>query len=524
MDSKWPLIMITTIFLVGLGLIIASLEKVKVMSNWDTRRCDIPVMFTANFFKPEDDSRTSSEFASDNFSFCMKHYVDKTIQLAMSPLQTIFGKQVSVAGNGGEMISTLRNITSALYNAFIEILEPFYRRFVDMTHEVSRIAQHLRMAIRRISAVMMGMIWTTLTVMRGMLNSIDFIIKVVIIILSVLVALLIILFFVLFPFMPLIFAVIASIVTVAVGATLGTAVNLQSSFCFAENTKVLVKHGSVFKPTNVQDIKIGDELGNNYGAVTAVIKMSGIGVPLYDIGGIIVSGSHVVMGTDGKWKLVEEDERAILSPNSTSDILYCFNTETHNIPIISPKTQDLITFRDWEELPDDDLTGQNLWNYTVLTMLNNSKNYDLWKDSAFGDYDTPLVSTNTMVLIKGGDKVAIEAIKMNDIVIDHNGNETPVIGIVYEIIHNSSEENNKTWHTSMLEMCNINGESVWIRGKSTITNGHSSVIGKTLITRSGTFVIIGDNDTKIAIRDFTDVGYMQIQKTYSMIGDRLRLL
>ena len=71
MESKWPFMLITFGLLFALGLTIANLEKTVVMNNWTDRRCDLPVMAAAAFFKPDGDPRTGSGFATDNFEFCM---------------------------------------------------------------------------------------------------------------------------------------------------------------------------------------------------------------------------------------------------------------------------------------------------------------------------------------------------------------------------------------------------------------------------------------------------------------------
>lgn len=122
----------------------------------------------------------------------------------------------------------------------------------------------------------------------------------------------------------------------------------KSGFCFSGNTKVPVKKGDKIVLTKVSDIKIDDEI-ENCGNVTAVIKMNGENVQLYNVHGILVSGSHLILGTDNVWKCVSNDERAKAVHNK-SKILYCFNTTSHNINVYSPTLDSNIKFRDWEEL------------------------------------------------------------------------------------------------------------------------------------------------------------------------------
>ena len=199
MEAKWPFMLIAFGLVFLLGLTLANLEKSTVMNNWDQRRCELPVMMAARFFKPKDDPRTSSDFSSDNFSFCMKTYVDKFMALFMAPINAIFSKQAGVASNALDMVSTIRDIAQTLYNTLLGFMDTYYRKFNASVYEMSRIAQYLRMAMRRANAMMIGMLYSGITLFRGMLNTIQFVIKVILIICGIMLAIIIILFFVLFP-------------------------------------------------------------------------------------------------------------------------------------------------------------------------------------------------------------------------------------------------------------------------------------------------------------------------------------
>ena len=89
----------------------------------------------------------------------------------------------------------------------------YYKKFNASVFEMSRIVQHLRMAMRRLNAMMVSMIYTGLTMFRGMLNTIQFIIKVILTICGIMLGIMIILIFVLFPFIPMILAVLGTIVS-----------------------------------------------------------------------------------------------------------------------------------------------------------------------------------------------------------------------------------------------------------------------------------------------------------------------
>jgi hypothetical protein len=59
---------------------------------------------------------------------------------------------------------------------------------------------------------------------------------------------------------------------------------------------------------------------------------------------------------------------------------------------------------------------------------------------------------------------------------------------------------------------------------STPTAATQRMYGYNLVTESGTFGIISENEYLIGVRDFTEVGYKNIDKTYEVVQKHLSLL
>jgi hypothetical protein len=529
MDAKWPFMLITFGLLFILGLTIAGLERSNVMKNWDKRRCELPVMAASTFFKPDSDARTRTEFAKDNFSFCMKSSVDKFMQLLMHPINTIFGKHMDIASSALDSMNSIRNITQTMYNTLLGFLDQYYRKFNASVYEMSRITQYMRMAMRRANAMMMSMLYTGITMFRGMLNTIQFIIKVVLIICGIMIAIIIILIFVLFPFIPLIMATLGAIITAVLSLTMvisGDIANQASSdkggFCFSEDVNIIVKDASgneVLK--SVKDIKIGDVLGNTCGTVTAIILMDGTHVPLYNLEGINVSGTHLVQTINGKWDSVANDSRAKLQ-SCTSKILYCFNTTTHTIPVYSPTIKSFILFRDWEELAENDEVGQFMWNYTILNKLNKNSNYDKWKRCLKPAQTYPLLGPKVKIKCTDGTFRDVSSLNIFDSILDSKGCTQQVLGVIEgEISASESELDDDEWKAELYEL----EGNIWIRGESTYLKGDTIKRGYTIITETGEFIIWDKSVKKeILVRDFTDIGYNSIYETYPFVASRLRII
>jgi hypothetical protein len=523
MDTKWPFMLIAFGLVFALGLTIASLERTGVMNNWDKRRCELPVAMAAMFFKPDWDPRSKNDFAKDNFDFCMKTYIDKFMSLLMAPINAIFGKHANLAGGALDMVNTIRKIAASMFNALLGFLDTYFRRFNASVFEMSRVMQYLRMAMRRANAVVVSMIYQGITMFRGMLNTIQFVIKVILIICGILLAIIIILIFVLFPFIPMILAVLGAIIATVLALVMviaGTVANEASSdksgFCFSETTKIVVKENDKEVEKLVSEIKIGDDLGYSCGKVSAVIQMNGKDVELFDICGVIVSGSHLVLGTDNIWKTVAKDERA-KKVDTQSKILYCFNTSSHDIPIVCSDSS-ILKFREWEEIEDEDKLGQYTWIYTILKTLNNNTNYSKWKDGLKVGAEVPLMGRNIKIKTAIG-FVELWRLSLFGSVLDRNGNEQEVLGIINAEIEGIKEGDGK-WNTELYEM----NEGIWVKGASTVKESNESACGMTLITETGEIIIWDEEGQKEKIvRDFTEIGHKEIHKTYPLVDSRLRL-
>jgi len=519
MEAKWPFLVLTCTLLLALGVMIVNLDRVHVMNQWSTRRCELPVMFTSYFFKPEEDPRSKSEFASANFEFCMKSYVDTFMTSMMAPVTALFSKHLSVAGSSMNMMNILRNIAHTLYGAFSTYLDQFYRRFNASVFQISRVMQFLRMAMKRISGIMMSLIYSGLSIFNGIINTIQFIVKVILIICAIMLAIIIILFFILFPLIPLIIYVLVLIVqTVSKLSGImdpgiaADANSKKSGFCFAEWTTVAITRNGTTTQKLVSEIQIGDQLADG-AYVTAVITMDGSHVELYQINNVFVSGSHLIKGTDHEWKSVDMDERAVLSTRTSSSV-FCFNTTTNVVTI------DGLQFRDWEEIANDDTKGQMIWNYTISSMLNKGKPFRVWKDNMKDYVNIAVMGRDVGVKTPKG-FVPIHTIQIGDNVIDTDGIAHCVRGIIKgEVECNKSALQDDAWVTELYEYV----DGVWLKGSASVEPGTDKMEGITLITEHGEFIIWDSvKKTETRVRDFTEVGYHAIYKTYPYVGARLRM-
>jgi len=427
-------------------------------------------------------------------------------------------KQLDTSTTMTGLMNKVRALVATMFGAFTKMIGSFFKRFTGSVFEMNRMLEYFKIAFGRLNGIVTSMIYTGISIFRGIVNFILFIIKVVMIICGIMLIIIIILFFVLFPVMPIILATLTTIITgvlifsgVISSSIASEAQDQKSSFCFASDTVVVMKDGTYKK---VQDIQIGDVLGDSCGRVTAVIQLDGTYVNLYDLDGTYVSESHSVQGTDKKWRSVSKDKRA--KPcDKKSAIIYCFNTTSNNIPIRGNTST--ILYRDWEELDNDDVQGQFLWNYLILSELNRYRDYHKWRKDLKYDCEVALMGKKVKVKTKQGWKYISEISFQGGTVLNRHGKEQGVRGVVYGEIENATHST-ETWHTELYE----DQDGVWIKGNSTIVPGAENIEGMSLITDDGEFIIWDDVAKKeVMVRDFTEIGYQSIHETYPFVSARL---
>ena len=493
--------MITIGFFGYIGYLLSSLERPAIMANWNSTRCSVLVMFAASYFKPDEDPRTPGEFATDNFSFCMKGLVHEVMEVVMAPFMDVFSGQASSTNVITEMMNGIREIITALYDAFLSFIEPFYLKFMAVTYQIGIKMQHIRAAFRRVSAMALSTVFTGLTVIRGIQNAIDLVIKIVMIILIVLVVLVIFLFFILFPFIPIIVAVIAVVVAVATAAVASTAGGMSGTFCFEPSTRLRLASGGA--SVEIRDVTLGTVLHGNT-VVTEIMKFDGSTSPLYLLNGILVSGSHLVQGPEGSWHSVLSDPRAVPTER-TAPVLYCLNTSTHTIPVLE-KNGGTVLFRDWEEMNEDDEEAHRGWNALVSSLLGGVSD-----SSDSSDSRSCLLDPSLQVLTMSRGLVRIDKVEMGEtLYLGHEGTTTTrVLGLVQG--HTQGRAAERGWMTS----CIVQHRSGWVR-TTTLASGSSTLRGGHLVTDTGLLRLFTPTGP-LLVRDMTETGIHRIHTTYDFV-------
>jgi hypothetical protein len=497
MDSL-AIVLLTLFLAIIFGLIFSKGEVEKVKANWAERRCEPGVMFAGFLYKSNEDPRSSSEFAVDNFSFCMKSLVDSVMQKVMAPIFFSFKSLVATTEAAAKPLNNMRLGTGNIFRGFTSILDSFHGRFQQTGMQFMRISARIQMAFNRMLGIILSTFYAGLSSFIASTNFIAFIIRVVIIIMLIMLAIFIILIFILFPFMPIIMSaisVIAIIVTIFTGIMVDNLSDIEDGFCFAGDTQVQMADGSM-KSINV--IEVGDKLKGC--CVEGMLEFDGHDVQLFEYKGVHVSGEHLVRDSRRGWMKIS-DTRSPLAPKQAK--IYSLITSNNRIPVIGRAGLN-IEFADWEEFSEDSVIA-NVWHELVQSALKIS-----YADRLPPATEGASIREDVLVKASTGDMIPIKDIKIGDWIADRDNKYVRVIGKCQVQDDASDVFTTGTWILS-------NGK--WKQYSGVVCNSEAWTMMKRyhLITTSGTFIV--SNNT--CVRDFTEVGIANLKNMSSDVVNML---
>lgn len=283
------LFLITLILTVGFSIILSSTSLSDLQNNWENNRCNIGPMFLAGFLKPKSDKRTSTQFAVDNFSYCSRKIAQESLLKAFAPFMAVAGQQMKGMGVLGQSLNNVRNIFQNSVSSFNSIIEERYKVFIATYLQFKRVFSELESAFNKINAMVVSSIYIGISMMTGMLNMYNFVLKVVKIIMAILIAIVILLF--------LFFAPLLSIIIATVSALAGAGVSVAGSeaFCLDPETRIQMKNGSW---RYLGSLELGDEIWSDSedepNRIEGILVANGSETQIYSIDGVLLSGTHRV--------------------------------------------------------------------------------------------------------------------------------------------------------------------------------------------------------------------------------------
>jgi hypothetical protein len=495
MEAKYLFLILNFALLFGLIIILGESTRKDVMAHWPQRRCDFDVLMTSFMYKPDDDIRSSSQFASENFSFCITSKSTNHLTSLFGNLFEVLKTQMGASDIMTEVFKVLRTQLNSIYNPFSSMMTKFFAKFKQIGALASRIFQHLYMSMKNATGVATATIFLAISLQTALMNSINFIINVIMIVLYILIGFAFIWFLPILPLLVIVLITVSGIEKALPGST-GP---IGSIFCFRKETNVIMKDGRLHK---INTLKPGDILHGGI-IVQAVVEVPN--ETLYNLDGVLVSGYHCLYH-GGDVIYVKDHPRAVKlykgDPRSTDETLWTLITDQRQIPVMGLNGP--LQFLDWDEIPDTRM-AEVAWDMVADEILNGKRYNKLMVPMS-----APCLDPCLKVFINQGGWRTLNEVKVGDWIHDRFG-WTKVTGICERIVHTAigKQDNRITDGVWFLQ------NDVWRHPRGRVEN--VTWKGLQLITESGSFLLKMNNGNEYIVRDFTEVGSQQILESHARV-------
>ena len=486
--------MLLLIFLlIGFGIVLGSSTRLDVMAHWSERRCDLDVMMSAFMYKPDEIKESSFQFAGDNFKFCIGQMTTDYLSSVFAKMFAALQQQMGAADIMTDVMNSLRSSLADIFKPFSSMMGRFWNKFKQIGSLSSRVFQQLYMAMKKAAGITVASLYLAISLQVSFMNGIDLVIKIIMIVLYIMLALAIIFFLPLLPVMVFVLMATAGIESAFPGRTGG----MGTLFCFAPNTRVLTSYGEY----NIQDIAIGQILADG-SSVEAVIELPGSSEPLYMIDGVYVSGGHRVWSYFKNGFVSVKDHPFAEKSTLVVNTVWTLITSSREIPVRGLTRA--IRFADWEELPDSPMYSR-AWDLIVRKIMN-PRDY-------IGPYPVPTsppcLDMDIRVKKSQGGYVPLRTVQRGDWILSNTG-WTKVVGICYREVDGGigSKGDRITDGLWILE------GGLWKHPTGRMDSKRWD--GMQLVTESGCFYIKRSSSEPELVRDFTEVGSQNLQKSYDM--------
>lgn len=419
-----------------------------IKDDWANQRCKPTVIPFAGFInKPE--NMSIADFTQQNFTFCIQSILVSMSSFALQPLTFLTSSLSSIYGDLSGSIDSSRILVSNIRTNMANITKEILNRIMNFTVPVTKMIIGFNDLVKKVVAVLTSGIYTSLSTYYALKAFLGALVQLIIYVLIAAVSVIISLWLVPVTWpMAITGTAIFSAVSISMAiflVFLTQVLHIKTSgfkipkvpskpkirICFDKNTLIKMSDRTMKK---ISEIKVGDELcqvGDNKNIVTAKLKLLSINNKMYQLGDVIVSGSHRVRH-DGVWIFVSEHPHAKVVENYNEPIIYCLNTTCKEFTIGD------YVFSDWDEITEENYTAIN--NY-LKTNNPEYKEKDLDKTDIHKLFDIGF-DEYTYVHLKDRKIAKISCVKLGDIL--KNGEK--VYGLV-EILNTASLGNsNKLYH------------------------------------------------------------------------------
>jgi hypothetical protein len=280
------------IFIIFIALYVFNVLSIgikKISEDWPNYRCNPTVMPFASIFGHDPVS---------NFTYCIQNMQTNYMGYLMQPLQYNFNVLGDMGANMTKAINDVRAFINNIRNFITDIIQKIFAVFLNILIEFQRLTINIKDLFGKLMGIMSALMYTLSGSIMTMKSAWD-----------------------------------------------GPPGQLTRKLCFHPDTKVELKNGI---SVAMKDLPLNAVLKNG-ARVCAVMNISNLDEngtqveKLYNIHGILVSGSHLIYSTTLKRFIHVEEMNEAIGTDIKCDNLACLITSDHTIPIGK------WIFHDWED-------------------------------------------------------------------------------------------------------------------------------------------------------------------------------
>ena len=431
------LILISLVFFILCSYCFIKINIEPIKNDWPNQRCKPYIMpFAGMIAKPDDMSY--ADFTSQNFTFCSQNVINGGTGKILEPLTFVISTLVSMVETVKNSLNSIRQMTDKVRTNIQNISQEIMGRLINIMVPLQQIIIGFKDIIAKVQGTLTASLMTLLGsyyALKSLMGSIaELIIRVLIgLVVTIIICWANPLGWAVAPVLTGTFVAISIYMTVII-VFLTVVLKVEPALklpklnkCFDKNTVIAMNDGTKKK---IGDIKVGDKLENN-NKVTATLKLDAKDTDMYNLNGVIVSGTHPV-NYNNSWINVSQHLLAKKLSCYDESYLYCLNTSSKMFTINN------VCFGDWDEIYEDDINS-----------IRNNKHFTPFENIDIHKYTDGGFSRNTQIKLKNGTVKSIQDIQINDI-LDHDE-------IVYGIVEINGID--------LYEQCKYNlGNNTFIEG------------------------------------------------------------
>ena len=367
-------------------------------ADWDNKKCHPAVIPFAGYVNAPPGT-SKFDYTRENFNACLFNMLSSIVGKFTRPIYFLTGGLTELYQTLVNMINAIRGVVDYLRTKIMAMLMSIIERFINVIMPIQLLVLKLKSLLGKVTGIMISGLYTAIGSYYALKSFIGAFLQLIILALVILAGVVIVLW--MFPwtwalaYVGTAAYILIAIPTIVISVWMAHILDMNfedvtGCCCFDEYTKIRLKDGSY---KNIKNIKVGERLYNN-SFVTSKLKILNTNKVMYNVNGVIVSGTHFIKDYTNTWVKIKNYKHAIEINNYNKEFIYCINTSNKVISI----GDDL--YLDWDDITQLDIV--KLKNNSHINMNDNESDIHYKMEGGFEE--------NTLLETENGNSIKIKNI------------------------------------------------------------------------------------------------------------------